>query len=81
MAIKDSVITLKGDQAAVRRLEIVVMDPKTGDYTFVVHGATKDANGQEIMLQASSSATAATPELAQVWAYGLSVLRKANSLE
>jgi hypothetical protein len=80
MAIQDSVITLKGDQAAVRKIEI--MKDKDGNFKIAVYGDTKTSTGADVGLNvALADRPAANATLSAMWAAALPILRTGNGLE
>lgn len=80
MAIKDAVITVKGDQAAVRKIEI--MKDKDGNFKIAVYGESKTSDGKDIGLEpAGVERPASNQVLSNVWDAALPILRTANSLE
>lgn len=80
MALKDSVITLVGAQASVRKIEII--QNANGDYVVGVYGDTKTSLGKAVGLDlGTETAPAGTAVLDAIWAHCLPVLRKANGLE
>lgn len=80
MAIKDAVITLKGDQAKVRKIEI--MRKEDGTFEIAVFGETKDSLGRPVGLdRALVERPASAKVLSDVWDAALPILRVANDLE
>lgn len=80
MATKDAVITIKGDLAEVRLVEII-KEPD-GSYKIAVRGEAKTSDGKPIGLDiAIERASAGVAVFDNIWAHALPVLRKANGLE
>lgn len=80
MALKDAVITVKGDQAVVRKVEI--MKNQKGEYVLICFGESKTSDGKLIGLDAAQEIAApGVKALDDIWARALPVLRKANGLE
>lgn len=80
MAIKDSILTLKGDQATAIRVEI--SRDSDGNYKIAVLGKTLTATSKEVMLEIGNEVVpVGNPTLDNIWSHALVVLRKANGLE
>lgn len=80
MAVKDTVITLKGDQAVVRKIEIVKRTD--GSFNVVVYGETKTASGTTVGLDLGQvDRPASNSTLSNMWNLALPILRIANGLE
>lgn len=80
MAIKDATITIKGDQATVRKVEI--MKDKDGNFRIAVFGESKTSDGKDIGLEpAVVTRPAANAVLTAVWDAALPILRTDNGLE
>ena len=79
MAIKDAVITLKGADAKVLKVEM--MKDKDGKYMVAAYGETKTSDGKAVGLNVGTATMDPTKALDDVWAVALPVLRKANDLE
>jgi hypothetical protein len=80
MAIKDSIITIKGDQAAVLKVEI--MRDAAGVFKCQVYGMSKTADGKDIKLDvAITDLPANNATLLAVWTAALPILRTGNNLE
>ncbi len=81
MALKDSVITVKGDQAAVVAIQII-KDPKTGNYMLAVQWASKTSDGKDFGLSVGvETQPVGTADYDNLWNRALPILRKANGLE
>lgn len=80
MAIKDAVVTLKGDQAEVKKIEIVKADD--GSFKVAVYGLTKTSSGKDAWLEpAMKDVPASNQKLSDMWDLALPFLRQANGLE
>ena len=81
MAVKDVVLTLKGDQAAVSKLEIY--PAPDGTAAVIVSGFTKEAGGKTVNMEQASLKVRITDIAAveNMLARALMELRKANGLE
>lgn len=77
---KDAVITIKGDQAAVAKVEI--MKDADGKFKIAVYGVSKTSDGKDIGLNvALTDRPGSNQILSDVWTAALPILRSANDLE
>lgn len=80
MAVKDAVITLKGSDAAVRKVEII--KDSDGNFKIAVYGETNTSVGKKVGLDVGlADRQASNKVLSDVWDAALPVLRAANGLE
>ncbi len=80
MAIQDSTIVLKGNQAAVRKIEI--MKDAQGNFKIAVYGDTKTSTGTLVGLDvALADRPSSNNTLSNMWDLALPLLRQSNGLE